>query len=518
MTQQESVVTTDATVEPVQALSSSELEDQIEKTSKRKNPFQILKQWGPLKRWGLYRQSRHHAGHYGNRDAEDNAKGRLPEDEGVQIPGLWVAELYTPSTVSGLLQGIENLDWEYGRFTETSLTKWMNDVRQGRFAGQVNLGLVSSPQASHFMRERSASLPNGVSAVMPMLMSITPSITAFVVLFMFEDNTAGSLETCLRANFNTTTRSKSLNAWHLIRYIFFNRESVRFRYSIFNPDLLRREALKSQIEKLENECTQWMGKHFPGAIHSLPNTHCPTALLLLTEQVIPLTEEASKIKAFEGIGLNRDYDAWESSEWPGARLAMPRWDEDKSRLTFACRRQDAFPESLGYHDPTSNWTIAYRANDVIPGLLSRWAISCLLDAYHAKLSAMRDEIACDGSYRTVRDLKKLRFFARTLLYDIGACTPEVKEFAQSEYRYEYDVIKMTYAQSESKKHVLSKSLGSSQIKRAGQVKREAELLRTTLGASNELSQTITNIRIQQLMVLLTIISIGIAMWAGVHAS
>lgn len=495
-------------------IGTEEASDAAKKPPRKERQFKGLMRWGPWRRWSHYRESRHRERHYvRNQDSEDNARGRLPDDEGVQLPGIWVAELYTPSTVGGLLNGIQDLGWEYGRHRDDSLTKWMNDVREGRQAGWVNLGLVSAPQAAHFMRERSARLPQGVTAALPVLMSLTPSITAFVIVFLFDEETAVSFETSLRANFITTTRRTSrYRAWHLVRYIFLNNDAVRFGYSIFNPDLLRREALQSHLQRLESDCTEWVRNHFPGAFDSLPQSSLPTAILLVTEKVRPLTEEAFSIRALDGLALGRDYDAWESTEWPGARLVMPLGDNEGNRLTFACRRHDAFPDSPGYHDPTSNWSIAQRADDCIQGLLSRWAITCLLNAYHMKLSAMRDEIACDGSYRTIRDLKKLRTFARTFLFDIGACTQEIEEFFQSDLSYGHDVINMTYVKG--KEYELLKNLSSSQGKRAQQVRREAQLLQTTLSASNDLSQTITNIRIQRLIVLLTVISIGIAIWAA----
>jgi len=486
-------------------------------------PLLGFNRWGPWKRWNYYREFRQreiHAVRDRDRDHKENARGRLPDDEGVQLPGIWIAELYTPSTVGGLLNGIRELGWEYGRSRDDSLTKWMNDIREGRQAGWVNLGLVSPPKAAHFMRERSANLPPGATAALPILMSLTPSITAFVVLFLFDEETAATLETNLRANFISTTRRTSLfRTWNLIRFILTNNDSIRFSYSILHPDSLRREALKSQLQGLEKDCTQWVRKHFPGAFDSLPQTRLPTAILLVTEQVRPLSDEAGSIRALDGLAIGRNYDAWESIEWPGARLVMPRsWDDEGNRLTFACRRQDAFPNSLGYHDPTSNWTIAQRADDFIQGILSRWAITCLLNAYHEALSAMRDEIACDGSYRTVRDLKKLRSFARTFLYDIGACTYEIEEFSQSDPGYRHDVIEMTYVHvAHGGKQELLNSLSSLQGKRARQVRREAELLQATMSASNDLSQTIANIRIQRFMVLLTVISIGIALWAGLHS-
>jgi len=500
------------------ALPSSTPDEKSE--AKEESLSQRFKCWGPWRRWHYFREFQQHESQFERtRDPEENARGRLPDGENVQLPGIWVIELYTPSTVGGLLKGIRKLGWEYGRSREDSLTKWMNDVREGRQAGWVSLGLVSPQSAAHFMRERSAPLPEGVSAALPILMSLTPSITALVIAFLLDDDSAASLETSLRANFKTIVRRTSrFRTWHLIRYILGNNDSFCFSRSIFSPDTQRREALKFQLKQCESGCVQWVKKYFPGAFDSLPQSRLPTAVLLVTEKVRALSNEAGHIRALDGLNLSRSYDSWASPEWPGARLIIPMgWGDEGRRLTFSCRRHDAFPSSPGYQDPTSNWAIAQRADDVVQGLLSRWAITCLLDGYHETLSAMRDETARDGSYRTIRDLKKLRSFARTFLYDIGACTQELEEFSQSIMNYDHNVMEMSSAENtQGGKYELLKNLRSSQKRRAQQVRREATLLQATLSTSNDLSQTITNIRIQSFMIFLTVISIGIALWAGLH--
>lgn len=408
------------------------------------------------------------------------------------------------------------MGWEYGRTRDDSLTKWMNDVREGRQAGWTSLGLVSPPDAVHFMRERTAPLPSGVTAALPILMSLTPSLTAFIAVFLFDDDTACSLEAPLRAEFATRTQRDPLfRPWHVVRYVLLD-GPLRLGHRIFPPDFIRRKVAKSRLQKLENVCLEWVRDRLPGAFASLPCSQAPTATLLLTEQTKPLSDESRKIRAFDGLAINREYDAWESDEWPGARLVLPRgWDEEGKRLVFACRRQDAFLEKAGYHDPTSNWTIAQRADDLIRGLLSRWAITCLLDSYHETLAVLRDQAAQDGGYRPVRDLKKLRSLARTMLYDIGACTEEIVELSKSDTKYRYNVLEMSYVREvRGARPQLLKEFMASQGQRAQQIQREAALLSSTLSTSNNLTQTISSIRTQRVVILLTVISIGIASWAA----
>jgi len=351
---------------------------------------------------------------------------------------------------------------------------------------------------------------------MPIVMSLTPSLTVFIILFLFDDDTAASLEAPMRMEFRTRIyKDPLIRPWHIVQYILMGTEA-RLGHSISTPDLIRRKAVKSHLQNLETSCINWVHVHFPGAFSSLPGSRTPTAALLVTEKVSPMSAESRKIMAFQGLALDRDYDTWESDEWPGVRLVLPRdWDDEGNRLVFACRRHDAFPDSPGYQDPTSNWTIAQRAHDHIEGLLSRWSITCLLDKYHEALSALRDRSAHDGRYRPVRDLKELRSLARTMLYDIGACTQEIVDFSESDINYRYEVMEMFYVRTvQNKKTYLLNGFKSSQNWRARQVQRESALLLSTLSTSNDLSQTISNIRIQRLLVLLALVSIGIALWAA----
>jgi len=477
-----------------------------------------LEKWGPWKRWTYFREflrdELEEPRFWQERDPEENAQGRLPEDEHIQVPAIWVVELYTPSTVAGLLAGITDLGWEYGRSRSDSLAKWMSDVREGRGAGWTSLGLVSPPKDPHFMRERTALLPEGVSAALPVLMSVTPSVTAFVVAFLMEDDTADLLDEPLRASFSTATRRDPLfRPWHVVRYVFRN-GSARFGHSVHSPDMIRRDRIQSSMRELESGCIDWVRGHLPGAF-ALAGSTLPTAALFVTEKVPPLSEEARDIRAFDGLAIDRNYDAWESDEWPRARFVLPRlWDGEGSRLVFACRRRDAFPDRTGYPDPSSNWSIAQRADDYVRGLLSRWSLTCLLDGYHERLSALRDRTARDGGYRPVHDLKQLRSLARTELYDIAACAQEIEEFVESDQAYRHGVLKMTYAREVRGERLdLLASLQSSQGMRAQQVQRESGLLQSTLSTSNDLSQTISNIRIQRLVVLLAVVSTAIALWA-----
>lgn len=478
-----------------------------------------LARCGPVRRWSEYRMYERVAWDltfWRDRDPKENARSRLPENENIELPVIWVAELYTPSTVSGLLTGISDLGWEYGKTRDDSLAKWMSDVRRGRRAGWTSLGLVSPAESPHMMSERTAALPEGVKGAMPVLISVTPSITALIVAFLMSDESAKSLNVPLCASYSTRMkRDPRFRRWHVIPHVLWNRP-IHTSRSIFSPDLIRRNEVRASLQDLERRCTTWVGEKMPGTFASgLPSKKIPTAMLFVTETISPLGPASRGVWAFQGLSIDRDYDAWESDEWPGGRLALPRlWDDEAPRLVFGCRRSDAFPERAGYVDPTSNWTIAQRADDHVRGLLVRWALSCMLDGYHESFSILRDKSAARRFYRPIRDLKALRSLARAQLNDALTSASEIAEFVEWDSAYRYATLEMKHVRDvDGERPDLLEHLKSSQATSVRQLEREAALLQSTLAVSTEVTQTISNIRTGRLVVSLTIVSVAIALAA-----
>ncbi|RXV72634.1 hypothetical protein D1006_09970 [Burkholderia stabilis] len=134
----------------------------------------------------------------------------------------------------------------------------------------------------------------------------------------------------------------------------------------------------------------------------------------------------------------------------------------------------------------------------------------MLDGYHEQLSRLRDKSAGARSYQPIRDLKQLRSLVHTQLYDVELSAHEITEFTKDVW-YRAHIPNMRPMDSRRGTQTdLADSLRSAQHERAAQVSRESELLKSVLSLSSDLSQTITNLRIQRLIVLLTLISISIA--------
>lgn len=478
---------------------------------------EILRSWGPWKRWTSYQHDvrLHHEQLTLSRkkDVEANQRGSLSGDESVQVPAIWVAELYTPSTVGGLRDGLIHLGWEREAGTPESPETWIQYVREGRAAGSKRRAEAVQGNTSHYNSGLDASLPFGVTGVRPNLISLTPSLTILVIAFLFDEKTACSLEDVLRADFATQhERDTPVNRWLIARHVLTGARVPEGRI-VRSPDSQRSESVNNMLKKLETSCVGWCKDRLPGAFSSLQRSVYPTAALFITKESLPLSSEGRDFAAFKCIGFNRAH-AFKSEEWPEVSLVMPwAWNGEGNRLMFSCRRRDALSGEQGRFDPTSNSTIVIRADDAVCGLLSRWALNCLLDSYRADLAAIRDLIARDDRYHTVRDLKALRSLTRTIFYDISVITKETSELSESAMHYLRDVDKMSYYRDMPKggRLQLLEELRSSLRQRAGQVNDEATLMSSMLANSSNLTQSISNITLQYFVLGLTIFSIVIAM-------
>lgn len=129
------------------------------------------------------------------------------------------------------------------------------------------------------------------------------------------------------------------------------------------------------------------------------------------------------------------------------------------------------------------------------------------------MSALRDKSAGNGKYHALRDLKTLRSLVRHRLFDAAITAQEIEEFAGDPFSYRYDTLEMYVKDSNDKPHYLADALRRSQIADARRTLRDANLLQSVLSTTSNISQTISNLRIQQAVIGLTLVSIVIAAWA-----
>ncbi len=93
--------------------------------------------------------------HSSQKDPATNKATRLPDGERVRMPAIWLAEVFTPTTVSNLVEGIRSLAAEMGQSPDSSteVLDWkLSSRRLGKVASRDLLDV--GPEHA---RERSLS-------------------------------------------------------------------------------------------------------------------------------------------------------------------------------------------------------------------------------------------------------------------------------------------------------------------------------------------------------------------------
>jgi hypothetical protein len=92
--------------------------------------------------------ARHAVGYFGRRDHADNQDTRIPQGEEVLVPAIWLTELYTPTTLAGLLDGLPPFlakAQDMGRDRE-DLAEWVRAARRRGGGAWQMLPYVSPPR------------------------------------------------------------------------------------------------------------------------------------------------------------------------------------------------------------------------------------------------------------------------------------------------------------------------------------------------------------------------------------
>ncbi|MEN6082667.1 hypothetical protein [Chromobacterium piscinae] len=454
-------------------------------------------------------------------DQLENEGCTLPKNECIELASIWVIELYTPSQISRLLDGLKNLGWETNRSESFNISQWLKNARQNHHSGSANLGLVTpTPKITS---EHSNKLPYGVHAAFPRLILVTPSITALSIVFYLDSDAAKALDAPMKKYYKTKYKlNNSSTWWRLAAHVIFNKR-INLSKTILDPVSQKQHAVRDEVSRIERGCTEWVRKNLPGIFSAdlKKGKTIPTAALLISEEADPSKDSLRSMAALNGLAISSDWDAWVSDSIPTTRLSFPYSSNyDEARLMLACRRRDALINEQYIHDPTSNWSISYKIDQVMYELFLRWAVLKLIGKFDQQLSELRDQSANTNSSHPIRDLKHLRNLVRTNLYDMELSAYEINKFANSSW-YAHGMPNMRQMESPlNSKIELIKSLRQNKIDQAQKIQKESELIKSVLSMSNDISQTITNLKIQRFMVILTFISIGVsiaALYVSVHA-
>lgn len=162
--------------------------------------------------WNSYRLG-HDLSYFRGLDGERNEKLRLPGSEHLIYHCLWLTEFYTPSEADRMLRRLESIRASMKISGATDFTASVREFRASPSGGGwQNIGyLVPSGARSRFMGPDifETDLPKGVTHAPVCVMSLTPSLTALVVQFIFDDSVSDECVSTLSRQHTTYADRKN---------------------------------------------------------------------------------------------------------------------------------------------------------------------------------------------------------------------------------------------------------------------------------------------------------------------
>lgn len=467
---------------------------------------------------------------YAEFDKRDNDASRLSTGEEIHLGGLVLAEAFTPSTISALKRALAEFPGNRERKAE-----WLANLEQGRSVGGSggwqSLGVVRRPGDFGF-GSFDSEIANAVDAIWPFIFSLTPSLTIVVATFTFKDKDS-DLSSILRADYRTSASEPRIRVQGKLGRVRRHIPWARPKYYSMSQDVRRAEeekrlACEAAISDLEKACWNWFNKRFPGRFSREDRDNRPTGRILLTKESVPFE---GRSKAFAPVGLSSILDIWRSQEQPGWSLNVWNWPPKRRySLTVAARIKDAAQPPRGGESSESIWHLTQTFAQNQSPLVARWAATCLLSLYADQLASLRDRAGVPRRIARpvsqARDLDKFLIGdgldASTIVSDIDIFTQDPTRFRHGVAEYSEDLSSYPETiRSNRKPAELVPALMSNLQNQAHLLKRDMAAATSNITASAELRQAIANTTVQRRILVLTVVTIAVALvslFVAIHAN
>jgi hypothetical protein len=385
------------------------------------------------------------------RDPDDNRETRIPEGEQIRFPVIWLTELYTSTTLAGLLQGLPPLLTK-AHDPDSSHEDLVDWVRTSRREGGGAFSPLPEvlPRAGPFFSYHVVDvLPSGIRAVTWGIYTLTSTVTVVTAAFHVQDEHIDELQRIV--NHDVSTRIIPLPDGYAIRTVGQQKQADADQW---------RESLRS-------DSARWLADRLPGSFHSLIPGQLPTIELILTDKLRPWEPAPMprlKNDWTELLDLEDWEGYWQCTNLPGLRLhgrkisspgGLPLPPQDV--LTLAALQGD-LPAILTAEDDVYARAIR-RGVDAEPAsaqeaamflldqrvirIASRYALSVLLRELDEQLAATRDLSERATSQRSPKALTQVQQALIRTGLDSQIIAADISRFANDELRWKRDVLDFT---------------------------------------------------------------------------
>ena len=443
-----------------------------------------------------------------------------PTGEQARIPVIWLAELFTPTTLPSLIGGVRELtsrQHEMRRAVVGDPVEWITSTRRRGRGGWRSLPTVRPAGYRFPVDDVVDQVPAGIAYIKLELRTLTSTVTALTAAFGLDHDRAQGLDGIL---------NKELPA----------PEELPNRRRVIPAEDRKASAVEEWRTSLRQEAAGWLAERFPGSFHRLAPGQLPAIEFLLTGQHRPWDRDANPGTIYwaELLDLRPWRGYWQCTTIPSLRL-QERPDSvlrpaQRHRLVLAGLEQEFRADpATGF---TSDPSIDREFPSLLQGrgpfwgpvsdLLVRWSLTALIRELEEQMAGIQD-VADQASRK--RSPRALADTQRQLLQtglDSRIVVNDIVRYAQDP-RWKHGVLDFTEVvppdlQGKAQPAAsLAESLRQGQITDGPRVSQLETDLREVLLTSAELTSASENLRLQRMVVWLTVIAVIAAIVAAAAA-
>ncbi len=358
----------------------------------------------------------------------------VPEDEHVNVPSIWVVELFPPSEFASLSETIQHNSWDKGRvyfLDRESNREMLERSRSGEGWTWWRLAEIASANSPYWSPDATREkLDPMFGAVELKAIQIGGGLTAVLAHFHLTDVASKSLD------FTWHTPQEPQLVRGMGRPRAESREWATYR--------ITQEARRM----LHDAARAWMAKRCPGffAGNSEPQ---PLMDMLLMDKFDPISGDRTDRElsdALRALGLT-GYEVLRrtSPDIPQLLLSpvegsiCPALEPKRTWALWGNRESIAsIDEHLAGYGSDTNRAIAHAAHDRMGNFIVLLAVSDFLAVMEAKFAVLRDSARTGHGTFKAKGLQRLRENFLTLSLDLTSVSRDVDMFWRREWRTEGD--------------------------------------------------------------------------------
>jgi hypothetical protein len=338
-------------------------------------------------------------------DAVENARVALPAGEQIAWPCFWVAELYAPSHANALVNGLTELERGTSSFFahREEPSDWLRRARSWS-GGFWKVGHFVNDQEARFRRQK-VDLPDHFKSMHAELRQIAPGITVLLMQFVLTDAASASLNGVMKQTFSTkvTTIKGHLGG-----------QNIR------GPEHRKQDEIALIRGAYRDDAQSWISSKVPGLFSSLPETKAPSWDLLLTKRHQLYDNQTDYDERWrECLGFGHALDQWRAASLPGLRFFRPGSDQAGAKPSLVGLESEALAMLEGEHMGSDISGLLQLVDRGVSDQLVIWTLLAALDAHEDQFTSIRDGLAAPpGWWQSGTRLRQLRREVMPLAFDL----------------------------------------------------------------------------------------------------